>query len=255
LGGADAARAAVLLVEEAGTTGIDAPRLAARVTVPLGTLLASLARESAVVVVGREPAWLLSTSAIDSMARSARDVLARYHVEQPLKTAMPREELRRRAFAAAPAGAFDHVMANMARAGEVRISPGGVALARHAVRLTPAEDAARRALLDAARPAGLEGLDLSRRPSGSLDPGVADRVSRVLVAEGALVRVGEALVLGEALEALKAEVRRRWPSGSRLDVGEFKELTRLSRKYVIPLLEYLDREKITRRSGADRFVM
>ena len=72
---------------------------------------------------------------------------------------------------------------------------------------------------------------------------------------GALRRVGDALVLGEALDALKAEVRRRWPSGARLDVGAFKELTGLSRKYVIPLLEYLDREKITRRSGADRVVM
>ncbi len=255
LGGADAGRAAVLLVEEAGTTGIDAPRLAARVTVPLETLLATLVKEGSVVVVGREPAWLLSRAAIDSLARSARDVLDRYHVEQPLKAAMPREELRRRVFAAAPVGAFDHVMTNMTRAGEVRISPDGVALARHAVRLTPAEEAARRALVDASRAAGLEGLDLARRPAGPVDPGVVERVSRVLVAEGTLVRVGEALVLGEALDALKAEVRRRWPSGSRLDVGEFKELTRLSRKYVIPLLEYLDREKITRRSGADRVVM
>jgi selenocysteine-specific elongation factor len=123
------------------------------------------------------------------------------------------------------------------------------------VRLTPGEEAARHALVDAARTAGLEGLDLSRRPAGPLDPGVVDRVSRVLVAEGELRRVGEALVLGEALEALKADVRRRWPSGSRLDVGEFKKLTGLSRKYVIPLLEYLDREKVTRRSGADRVVM
>ena len=80
-------------------------------------------------------------------------------------------------------------------------------------------------------------------------------MARLLVSEGALRRVGDALVLGEALDALKAEVRRRWPSGARLDVGAFKELTGLSRKYVIPLLEYLDREKITRRSGADRVVM
>ena len=50
-------------------------------------------------------------------------------------------------------------------------------------------------------------------------------------------------------------MRRRWPSGARLDVAAIKELTGLSRKYVIPLLEYLDREKVTRRSGADRVVL
>ena len=59
----------------------------------------------------------------------------------------------------------------------------------------------------------------------------------------------------EPLDALKAEVRRRWPPGSRLDVAAFKELTGLSRKFVIPLLEYLDREQVTRRSGADRVVL
>ena len=58
-----------------------------------------------------------------------------------------------------------------------------------------------------------------------------------------------------ALDSLKAEVRRRWPPGSRLEVGGFKDLTGLSRKFVIPLLEYLDREKVTRRSGADRVVL
>jgi selenocysteine-specific elongation factor len=54
---------------------------------------------------------------------------------------------------------------------------------------------------------------------------------------------------------LKAEVRERWPPGTRLDVAGFKELTGLSRKFVIPLLEYLDRERVTRRSGSDRLVL
>jgi len=255
LGAAEPVRAAVLLVEEAGTAGIDAPRLAARVTAPLEALLADLGREASVVAMGREPAWLLSLAAVDALAQSARDVLARYHVEQPLRATMPREELRRRAFAGAPPGAFDHVTATMADAGELRLSPDGVALARHSVRLSPEEEAARRGLLDAARAAGLEGLDPSRSAPAGTDARLRERVARLLVSEGALRRVGDALVLGEALDALKAEVRRRWPSGARLDVGAFKELTGLSRKYVIPLLEYLDREKITRRSGADRVVM
>jgi selenocysteine-specific elongation factor len=255
LGAADPVRAAVLLVEEAGTAGIDAPRLAARITAPLEALLAGLAGESSVVALGKEPAWLLSLAAIDALAQSARDVLARYHVEQPLRAAMPREELRRRSFAGAPPGALNHVTAALAGAGELRLFPDGVALARHSVRLSPEEEGARRALLDAARAAGLEGLDLSRGAPAGTDARLRERVARVLVSEGALRRVGDALVLGETLDAMKAEVRRRWASGARLDVGAFKELTGLSRKYVIPLLEYLDREKITRRSGADRVVM
>ena len=47
----------------------------------------------------------------------------------------------------------------------------------------------------------------------------------------------------------RQQVRERWPPGSQIDVAAFKEMTGLSRKYVIPLLEYLDRERVTRRVG------
>ena len=67
--------------------------------------------------------------------------------------------------------------------------------------------------------------------------------------------MGDALVARAALEGLKDDVRKRWAPGARLDVGAIKELTGLSRKYVIPLLEYLDRERVTRRQGADRTVI
>ena len=63
------------------------------------------------------------------------------------------------------------------------------------------------------------------------------------------------LVHRETLDTLKKDVLQRWPPGSRLDVGGFKELTGLSRKYVIPLLEYLDRERVTRRAGNDRLIL
>ena len=76
-----------------------------------------------------------------------------------------------------------------------------------------------------------------------------------LVAEGTLRRVGDMVVESGRLDALQAEVRQRWAAGSRLDVAAFKDMTGLSRKYVIPLLEYLDRERVTRRTGADRFVV
>jgi selenocysteine-specific elongation factor len=78
----------------------------------------------------------------------------------------------------------------------------------------------------------------------------------VLGDEGLLLRVGEAfLVHRDRLDALKAEVRQRWPPGTRLDVAGFKDLTGLTRKFVIPLLEFLDRERVTRRAGNERQVL
>ena len=130
-----------------------------------------------------------------------------------------------------------------------------MALSRHAVRFTPDEESARRGLVDAASAAGLSGVELDALAAASrLDRKLLDRVARALLADGTLQRVGDSiLVHRDSLDALKQEVRRRWPPGSRLDVAAFKELTGLSRKWVIPLLEYLDRERVTRRAGADRF--
>ena len=55
------------------------------------------------------------------------------------------------------------------------------------------------------------------------------------------------------LRALLADYKNA--KGQRLSVGDFKELTGVSRKYAIPLLEYLDRECITRRSGDQRVLL
>ncbi len=244
------------LIAEAGAAGLDAAALAARLTVPRAALARELEGRPDVLAFGRDPVVYVSKAAVDALAAAGAEALERFHAAQPLKGAMPREELRARVFGRAAEGVFDRVVEDLARAGRVRSTADGVALARHAVRLSPEEDRARQGLLAAAEAAGLEGLDAARaRAAVAGDHALADRVARVLVAEGALRRVGDALVAGARLDALKDEVRRRWPAGARLDVGAFKEMTGLSRKFVIPLLEYLDRERVTRRSGADRFTL
>ena len=132
-----------------------------------------------------------------------------------------------------------------------------MALAAHRVELSSDEEGAREALVAAARESGLAGVEIRTvAESSGRDPRLLERVARVLARDGALERVGEGLLVHhEHAEALKEQVRERWPPGSRLDVAAIKEMTGLSRKYVIPLLEYLDREKVTRRSGKDRVVL
>jgi selenocysteine-specific elongation factor len=80
-------------------------------------------------------------------------------------------------------------------------------------------------------------------------------VARVLAASAPSGSGEGLLVHRDHLEALKLRVRERWPGGAKVEVGAFKEMTGLSRKYVIPLLEYLDRENVTRRAGTERIVL
>jgi selenocysteine-specific elongation factor len=253
----DWTEAAVAFVEDAGRVGIEAPALAARLTLPLGVVVGGLRGQGSIAALESGPVVFLALRELRDLARAVRAELASFHREQPLRPGLPREELRERVFAGAPAAAFELVLASLERSGEVRLLPDAVAARTHAVTLSAPEQAARTWLLDAAREAGLAGIEIAEIAArGSPPRPLLERVARVLVTDRVLERVGdEPFVLREHLEGFKARIRERFPPGSRLDVAAVKEMTGLSRKFVIPLLEYLDRERVTRRSGTDRTVL
>jgi selenocysteine-specific elongation factor len=72
-----------------------------------------------------------------------------------------------------------------------------------------------------------------------------------------LVRIETLLFHADRLEALKAEIRALKAAGNetRIDVASFKERYGITRKFAIPLLEYLDRERVTRRVGEARVLV
>jgi selenocysteine-specific elongation factor len=88
-----------------------------------------------------------------------------------------------------------------------------------------------------------------------LDEPEIRRIVTLLLREKSLVRMGSdnAFVHTKAVEHLVAQLAPL--RGKRLDVAGFKTLTGLTRKYAIPLLEYLDRERITRKQGDERVIL
>jgi selenocysteine-specific elongation factor len=76
----------------------------------------------------------------------------------------------------------------------------------------------------------------------------------LLVRQKTLVKLDVLLFHADALLRLKAEVRG-WHKDARIDVPAFKERYGITRKFAIPLLEYLDRERVTRRVGDSRVVL
>jgi selenocysteine-specific elongation factor len=252
---ADVAGAAALLVAEAGTAGAELGTLAARLTLAPAELPRLLAGTPDLTIAGNAA---FSRDALLSLEAKALSVLTRFHAENPLRDAMRQEELKRETFGRTGTAAFDIVLAALKRRPELRITDDAVALAGHAVRLSAEDAAASVLLLESARAAGLAGLELEGLPAPSeAERRRLDRVSRVLLESRQLRRVGTTRLNDAAgLDALVRDVRARFPAGARLDVGHFKEMTGgLSRKFVIPLLEYLDRERVTRRAGSERFVL
>jgi selenocysteine-specific elongation factor len=79
----------------------------------------------------------------------------------------------------------------------------------------------------------------------------AQKIMTLLLREKILVKVSDDLVFHRsALEELRRQMAAYKTKSATIDMAQFKEMTGVSRKYAIPLLEYLDRERVTRRVGS-----
>jgi selenocysteine-specific elongation factor len=118
------------------------------------------------------------------------------------------------------------------------------------------ESKARETLISAFAGAGLQVPSLKTfLPGLGLDAKRAQRILGALLREGLLVRISDDLVFHrDALQSLLSGLAKRKLENPRLTVPEFKDLSGVSRKYAIPLLEYLDRARITRREGDLRVI-
>jgi selenocysteine-specific elongation factor len=191
-------------------------------------------------------AWF--QAARDRLVKTVRE----FHREHPMLPGMARQDLRSRTFPDAPLFLMD---ALLAAARELAVEGEIVRLAGHAPVLKQEEEQARGAIERAFEQAGLATPAVAEVLAKS---GVENRRARtlleILVREKRLVRINEDLVFHHsAIDKLRQELGARRPA--RFNVGTFKEWTGISRKYAIPLLEYLDRARVTRREGDERLIL
>jgi len=183
--------------------------------------------------------------------------LKAFHRREPLAAGARKEEVRSRLFPAAPEGFFESLLEELARRGEAAVEGELLRLPSHRVVYEKDEAEARETMLQAFAAAGLEAPAL-RDLLGqvSIDRTRARKIVQTLFRERLVVKISEDLVVHrEAVEELKRSLAERKSRNARITVPEFKELAGVSRKYAIPLLEFLDREKVTRRVGDARVIL
>jgi selenocysteine-specific elongation factor len=216
------------------------------------------------LAVGQPPALFAQIDYYHRLQQGVLRVLDAFHHSEPLLPGLPREDLRARVAAElrlqdnqpSPL-VFSAALQDLARQGKVETSGELVAIPGRAAQLNAEEAAAREQISAAFERAGLAVPDANEVLAGlRLERTRAQRILQMLVREGVLVKVTEGLIFHRsALQKLRDLLARRKASSDRIDVGTFKEMTGLSRKYAIPLLEYLDRERITRRQGDIRIIL
>jgi len=214
--------------------------------------IAAAAAQAPLIALSQPQPWYIDRAwfqaSRDRLARTVRD----FHKSNPLLPGIAKQDLRSRELPDAPLFVVDALLAD---AKDLVVEGETVRSRGHAVVLQQDEQEARAAMEQAFEQAGLAVPALAEVLAKScVEARRARSLLEILLREKKLVRINEELVFHHgAIEQLKQMLAGR--RGEHFQVGAFKEWTGISRKYAIPLLEFLDRERITRREGDQRVVL
>jgi selenocysteine-specific elongation factor len=197
-------------------------------------------------------AWFVDPGWLAALRARVFEELRAFHAANPLQAGMPKEDLRARLLPEAPVFLLDSVLAGWAT---VAAEGDRVRLSSHRVAFQGDEEEALKRIESAFETAGLTAPGVGGVLAGcGVEAHRARQLLQILLRNRRLIRVSEELVIhASAAARLKEMLAPR--RGQRFSVPEFKEWTGISRKFAIPLLEFLDREKVTRREGDQRVVL
>ena len=205
----------------------------------------------------------LSRKRFEQLAENALEETRAHHRREPLARGLLRETLRERLFAHIAPEIFRAMLSHLESTGALHSEKEIVRESSHRLSLTDGDAALKDRLEEIYREAGLEAPTLEEAFTRATGPKASRehgrKVLQLLLDSGALVRVlPELLFHREALDALVEKLRGYGDAHGPerlIDIAAFKDLAGVTRKYAIPLLEYFDRERITRRAGDRRIIL
>jgi selenocysteine-specific elongation factor len=205
--------------------------------------------------VARAGELLLHFPALEALKVDIVATVVDFQKKNPLVSGIQKQELRERAKASAEV--FEVILEWLAREKKIEIVGDVVRLPGHGVVMKDEESESKRKIEDAFASAGLQVPALREVIAGlKIDKVRAQKIVTLLLRDKVLVKVSDELVFHRsALQELRRQLLAYKAKLATIDVSKFKELTGVSRKYAIPLLEYLDRERVTRRVGDAREIL
>ena len=243
----------LLFLEESGFDGLTAEQLSTRLGIfgkKMKKFLQLPVSSGKIAVVESDRQRLISSSVQEQAVQKVLEILECYHRDNPLKGGIAKEELRSRMGNQIDAKLFAYTLNNMAKKETIILDQAEIRLSSHEVTLQVDEEKMRADILAIYTKAGLKPANL-KDVIGSFNDFTEKQIRPVLdllLLDGKLVKVSEILyfesqVINELQERLVSYLRKEGD----IDAPGFKEMTGLSRKFFIPILEYFDRIKLTAR--------
>ena len=205
----------------------------------------------------------LSSESFAQLSSNVVAELEQHHKREPLARGMLRETLREKLFAHSLPELFGAVIARLEASGEVVAEKDVIRSSGHKVGLTDKDAELSAKIEKLYLDAGVESPSLDEAMARAGVPptqrGQARKILQLLLDDRKLVRVqGDMFMHPQVIEGLKTKLQTyaaQHEPDRLIDVPAFKTLAGVSRKYAIPLLEYFDREQLTRRAGDKRVIL
>jgi selenocysteine-specific elongation factor len=235
--------------------GISMPRLIAETgwaRSSLETRLAQAVKEGRVLRIGD---LFVDAPAMVRLQQLVVSSVDGFHRKNSLVGGIPREALREQVRGSAEV--FNAALDLLTSDKKIEAAGDLVRLPGRGVVMKDEEAESKKKIEEAFAGAGLKVPALHEVLAGlKVDKARAQKIVTLLLRDKVLVKVSDELVFHRtALEELRRLVAAQKAKSPKMDVATFKELTGVSRKYAIPLLEYLDRERVTRRVGDAREIL
>ena len=194
--------------------------------------------------------------ALDLVRKDLISALDAFHKRNALVVGMSKEELRGQ-FSEVTPEVFEGVFNEALQAKKIELAGELVRLLGRGVVMKDEEAESKKIIESAFANAGLKVPALKDVLAGlKVDKVRAQKIVTLLLRDKVLVKISDDLVFHrDALLDLRKRMALEKAKSPKLDVARFKDLTGVTRKYAIPLLEYLDREHVTRRIGDERVIL
>lgn len=245
-------------IQLAGANGASLAALAVLTSIEnrrLEKILQQCGAQGDIFCFDRDEKSYIATATLSQLMEKCQQHAAAFHAKEPLKPAMARGVLAAGWGKTLSPKLVHFVVERCLKAGVLVAEGDGLRLASHSVALGGEQSSLKEAICAAHVTAGATPPNLKDVLENlKVDAKKAAPIIKILVDEKALVRVADGMYYGaEALNAIAQKVREWFATHDDLDPTGMKEVTGgLSRKYIIALLEYFDRERLTVRVGDKR---
>lgn len=208
-------------------------------------------------VLTEQPLLVAPEQALTKVTAAILEAVERFHSDNPLLPGIPKQELRGR-MGKPRLELFEAALGDLVKRRAVAVSGDLVQRAGREIALSADEARAKEMIEAEFERAGLTVPSvtavLGKLP---VEPARARKILQILLREKVLVKIADDLVFHRTALAQLRELLAKYSKekGNRLPITAFKELAGISRKYAIPLLEHLDREHVTRRTGDERVIL